>query len=272
MNLNALTDAVYLLSALAFLLGLKLLTATAKRGLFLAAIGLLSATVVTLMDARIERFEYVLAGLALGGFVGIQMAKRSLSSNFLSTTTLFNGFGGLACLLTAWAEFQAHAAGQGLLGGVTLCLTAIFGSIAFSGSAAIWARLEKKIGRSEASKLAGQKYLAKALALAVLIFGALFSMDTVAPEAGRWLALSSVAALILSALWASSLDDVDLKAALALLSSCTGLAVCAAGFVFQNVLLVAVGGLASGGSLALANAICKAENRPISGLKNLFAG
>lgn len=270
MEWNALINAVYLLSALAFVLALRQLVAPAiaRNGLFLAAIGLLAAVIATLMDARVERFEYVLGGLAIGTFVGMRLARNT---KFLPTTSLFNGFVGLACLLTAWAEFHAHAAGQGLLGGVTLCLTAIFGSIAFSGSAAIWAKLEKKISLSERPKFAGQKYLSRALALAVLIFGALFSKDTVAPEAGRWLALSVFFAFILSVLWVNSLDAADLKPALALLGGCAGLAVCAAGFIFQNVLLVAAGGLASGGSLALALAICKAENRPISTLFSSFS-
>jgi NAD(P) transhydrogenase subunit beta len=63
---------------------------------------------------------------------------------------------------------------------------------------------------------------------------------------------------------------MDLKAASALLGSCAGLAVCAAGFVFQNVLLVAAGALASGSGIALTLAICKTENRPAATLKELF--
>jgi NAD(P) transhydrogenase subunit beta len=156
------------------------------------------------------------------------------------------------------------------LGGVTLWLTAVFGSIAFSGSTAIWARLEKKITLSETSGIAGQKYLARALAIALLLFGVFFSKDTVAPEAGRWLALSVAFSVVLSVLWVVSLKEMDLKAASALLGSCAGLAVCAAGFVFQNVLLVAAGALASGSGIALTLAICKTENRPAATLKELF--
>jgi len=271
-DLQLLVNAVYLLSAVAFLLGLKLMSqpASAQRGAFIAAIGLLSAVVVTMMDVRIERFEYVLGGLALGALAGMQVVRREAQGSHLQTLALLNGFVALACLLVAWSEFLVHAAGQGIAGGTTLSLTVLFGSVAFASSVTAWARLGKKIGLPDPIVFAGQRYLAQGLAMSTLFFAIIFSKDTVAPEAGRWLALSTLMALLFGAYRLLSLHSLDVMAGISLSIGYTGLSVCMAGFVFQNVLLVATGALVAGSGLAIALAICNAMNRPAKVLAGGF--
>ncbi len=271
-DLQLLVNAVYLLAAVAFLLGLKLATqsGSAQRGAFIAAIGLLSAVVVTMMDVRIERFEYVLGGLALGALAGMQVVRREAQGSHLQTLALLNGFVALACLLVAWSEFLVHAAGQGIAGGTTLSLTVLFGSVAFASSVTAWARLGKKIGLPDPIVFAGQRYLAQGLAMSTLFFAIIFSKDTVAPEAGRWLALSTLMALLFGAYRLLSLHSLDVMAGISLSIGYTGLSVCMAGFVFQNVLLVATGALVAGSGLAIALAICNAMNRPAKVLAGGF--
>jgi NAD(P) transhydrogenase subunit beta len=271
-DLQLLINAVYLLSAVAFLLGLKLMSqpASAQRGAFIAAIGLLSAVVVTLMDLRIERFEYALGGLALGALAGMQIVRRAEKGGHLQTLALLNGFVALACLLVAWSEFLAHAAGQGIAGGTALSLTVVFGGVAFASSMTAWARLGKKINLSSPLTFGSQRFLAQGLAMSTLIFAIVFSKDTVAPEAGRWLALATLLASLLGAYRLLSLHSLDIMAGIALSVAYTGLSVCMAGFVFQNVLLVATGALVAGSGLAIALAICKAMNRPAKVLAGGF--
>jgi NAD(P) transhydrogenase subunit beta len=130
----------------------------------------------------------------------------------------------------------------------------------------VWGRL---LGKFKPTAFTGQDYLTRAVALSVLLFGGLFAMDTVAPEAYRYFALFVISALALGFLWVASLDDADLKVAPAVMNACAGLSACTLGFIVQNALLVAAGALAAGGGFALALALCKAVNRSF---KEVLAG
>ena len=76
-------QACYLAASVLFILGLRGLTAPdrARRGMQLAAAGMLVAIVGTLIDARIIDFKWIVLGLVIGSGVGaaisIWMPKRS---------------------------------------------------------------------------------------------------------------------------------------------------------------------------------------------------
>lgn len=266
--MNALTNIVYFLSAATFVLGIKLLRhpETAQRGNLIAAVGMVSAVAVTLMDARIGRFEYILIGLVAGALFGLRFARQTPLTDNLPAVALLNGFGGLASLLVAWAEFHAHPAGQGWLGGILLWLATISGGAAFSGSITIWGRMQGKIS----GKLFGwQRYVALAVIFGIAASGFLFSMDTVAPNAYRYFALFAVLSLIFGAIWAVPFEKTDFPVAVSMHNACAGLAACALGFVFQNTLLVAAGALVCGSGVSLAITMLKSASRPPA---NILAG
>ena len=62
----------YLASSVLFILGLKVLSspATARRGMFLAEIGMLMAVVGTLLGHHIITWEWIILGLIIGSVVG----------------------------------------------------------------------------------------------------------------------------------------------------------------------------------------------------------
>jgi len=268
MDLNALTNIVYLLSAVTFVLGIKLMChpETAQRGNLIAAVGIVSAVVVTLMDAHIERFEYILIGLVAGALFGLRFARQTPMTSILPAVALLNGFGGLASLLVAWAEFHAHPAGQGWLGGILLWFAAISGGTAFSGSIMMWGKVQGKIS---GKPFGWQRYVSLAIIFGMAASGVLFSMDTVAPNAYRYFALFAVLSTILGAIWAAPFDKNDFPTAISMLNACAGLAACVLGLVFQNILLVAAGALVCGSGIALALSMLKETTRPAV---NVLAG
>ena len=268
MDLYTLINIVYVLSAVTFILGFKLIShpATAQRGNLIAAVGMVSAVAVTLMDAHIGRFEYILIGLVAGALIGLRLARQTSMTGILPAIALLNGFGGLAGLLVAWAEFHAHPAGQGGFGGFLLWLATISGGATFSGSMTMWGKMQEKIS---GKPIGGQRYISRAIVFGMTASGVLFAMDTVAPEAYRYFALFAVLALILGTVWVASFDKSDFPAAVSILNACSGLSACALGFVFQNTLLVATGALVCGGGIALARSILKETNQPAA---NVLAG
>lgn len=260
MELHTLINTVYLLSAVTFVLGFKLMQypATVRQGNVISAVGMAAAVIVTLMDARVERYEYILTGLVAGTAAGLYAVSRAPLSGLPRLTGLFNGFGGLASGLVAWSEFHAHPAGQGLFGGLLLWLCAVLGYLAFSGSAIAWARTQAWHMGGDPVRFSWLHYLAKAVLLLVVVTGIMFLRDTVAPGAYRYFALFSLLALLLGALIVLPLDSAGIPAANYMLNGYAGLAACSAGFIFQNMLLVGAGALVAASSFRLMLVMCKA--------------
>ena len=98
---------LYLLAAMAFIIGLKRLQSpvTARRGNQLAAFGMLVAIVVTLLVTEIISPWIVVAGLVVGGAVGGFLARTVEMTAMPQLVAAFNGFGGGASALVAAAEF-----------------------------------------------------------------------------------------------------------------------------------------------------------------------
>src|SRR5688572_33356795 len=66
------TQLTYLLAAILFVLGLKSLTRPdqARRGMRMAAVGMLLAIIGTLIQQQIVDYRWIAIGLVLGGLVG----------------------------------------------------------------------------------------------------------------------------------------------------------------------------------------------------------
>ena len=105
---EALLKIFYLAAAVLFIFGIKGLShpRTAVRGNLLAALGMLLAIVVTLTDKRIVSFQIIVAGIVVGGLVGVLMAYRAPMTAMPQVVAIFNGFGGGASALAVGAAFE----------------------------------------------------------------------------------------------------------------------------------------------------------------------
>ena len=72
------THIAYLISAVLFIFGLKLLSSakTARKGNRLASLAMFIAIVVTLFDKQIIDFTYIIAGILIGGAIGAVVARK----------------------------------------------------------------------------------------------------------------------------------------------------------------------------------------------------
>ena len=109
----AIVNFVYILASILFIIGIKMLgkAETARRGNLVSAVGMLVAVVITLFDKKILdcndplSWGLLAGGLLFGGLVGAVMAKRVKMTSMPEMVALLNGFGGLASLLVAAAEY-----------------------------------------------------------------------------------------------------------------------------------------------------------------------
>ncbi|WP_100656915.1 NAD(P)(+) transhydrogenase (Re/Si-specific) subunit beta [Alteromonas flava] len=260
-----LVNAAYILAAILFILGLKLLShpASARKGNGVSALGMLLAVVVTLLDQNIISYHYIVGGMLLGAAIGAWAARTVQMTAMPQMVSLFNGFGGAASLLLAWAvvnEFAVsgeHSNAIFLL--VSLLFTLIVGAITFSGSLIAWAKLGEKI-TTKAVVFTGLRELSLLHLLGMLILGYLFVVE---PHNPLWLWLIIGVALSFG-FWATiSIGGADMPVVIALLNSYSGIAAASAGLAVNNTILIVTGLLVGASGLILTNIMCKAMNRSL---------
>ena len=150
MGIQQLTNIVYLVAAVLFILDLKMLAhpRTAVRGNYLGALGMLLAIAATLMSGRLE-WTTIILGVAIGSAIGAVAALRVKMTSMPELVGLFNGFGGGASVLVAGsaliATFSAVEAGS-VSGGdlqmkIATVASGIIGSVTFFGSYVAFGKL-----------------------------------------------------------------------------------------------------------------------------------
>ncbi|GAH66992.1 unnamed protein product, partial [marine sediment metagenome] len=149
---EAILEFSYLLAAVFFVIGLKLLShpQTARRGNMWAAGGMLLAMITTLVfhknaageGIQLANLVIILLAIATGTIFGSVIARKVQMTAMPQLVSIFNATGGAASALVALIEFS-NPANESTL--VTL-LGLVIGSIAFSGSMIAYGKLDGKVG------------------------------------------------------------------------------------------------------------------------------
>jgi NAD(P) transhydrogenase subunit beta len=149
MGMQDLTNIVYLIAAILFILDLKMLAhpRTAVRGNQLGALGMVLAILATLMSGTWD-WTYIILGIGIGSLIGAVAALKVKMTSMPELVGLFNGFGGAASVLVAGsalvATFNAVAAGSvdgSMQMKVATVLSGIIGSVTFFGSYVAFGKL-----------------------------------------------------------------------------------------------------------------------------------
>ena len=132
--MNVAIELTYVLAALLFGLGLKLLSspATARRGNLWSAFGMFLAVVATLFTQGIIDYRFIVVGIVIGSVIGILAARYVAMTSMPEMVALLNGFGGIASLLVGWAEYHTHQNAD-TSSAITIFLTVLIGGVTFSG-------------------------------------------------------------------------------------------------------------------------------------------
>jgi len=268
MNTN-LVDLIYLISAVFFILGIKGLTKpkTAVRGNMLSAIGMLIAVVITLLDKSIVSYEYIIAGVLVGGAIGGIMATRIQMTSMPQMIALLNGCGGGASLGLAAASYLLTSGGEGyesgIMGGMAVSfvmVTVLIGSVTMTGSLVAFAKLQELIsGQSIGFK--GIKFLNAALFISAITMLGMLCFD---PTNSTLFWGLVAAACILGITIVLPIGGADMPVVIALLNSYSGIAAAAAGFIMGNTVLIVSGSLVGASGLILTQIMCVAMNRSLT--------
>ncbi|MFQ5455569.1 MAG: NAD(P)(+) transhydrogenase (Re/Si-specific) subunit beta [Nitrospirota bacterium] len=268
MNFDLLINIVYILSAISFISGLKMLSspASARKGNIVSSIGMFSAVVVTLLSREIISFQWIIIGVLVGSIVGVAAARLVTMTQMPQMVALLNGFGGIASLLVSWSAYH-HSPDSASFTAATIFLSALIGGVTFSGSLAAWAKLSEIIS-GKAVVFSGQKAVNLLLFISVIVCGIIFSVNPVASY--PIFILIILLSLILGIMGVIPIGGADMPVVISLLNSYSGLAACAAGFVIKNNILIVAGALVGASGIILTTIMCKAMNRSLTNV--LFSG
>ncbi len=258
----ALTDAAYLAASILFVLGLRSLTLPdrARRGMQLAAIGMLLAIAGTLLKREIVSYGWILAGLALGAGIGWPLGTRVPMTAMPQRIAISHMFGAVAATLVGVAEFWHAGRGAAVaqVQMVALGLEVLFGSLTVTGSFLAFGKLQ---GLLPARPLTfpGQNLLS----LSLLGGGiGLFGWLVVAPaHPAAFLAMVGLG-LAFGISLVLPIGGADMPVVISLLNSYAGLASAATGFAIGNEVLIIAGALDGASGFLLSLVMSRAMNRP----------
>ena len=267
MSMAIIINFAYVISAVLFIFGLKMLSspATARKGNLVSSAGMLLAIIVTLLYAGLD-YKWIVLGVAIGTAVGLFAAYRIQMTSMPEMVALFNGFGGIASLLLAWAEYHQNPELSAFIAVVTF-LSAFIGGMTFSGSMVAFGKLSEIIP-GKAVVFRGQHIINATLLLAAAAGAVMLAMD----PAGSYTVFIGIViiALIFGVMSVIPIGGADMPVVISLLNSYSGIAACAAGFVIQNNILIVAGALVGASGIILTKIMCKAMNRSLANV--LFSG
>ncbi len=258
--------AAYLVASVLFIVGIKRLSSpkSARQGNTLAAVGMLLALVVTLLDRAILSYGTIAAGLVLGGVIGTIAARRVAMTAMPQMVALFNGSGGGAAAIVSSLEYLAFArAGVPIpaVASVTILLGAWIGALSFTGSIVAFGKLQGLV-TERAVTYPLQKPINLLLFLGILAVSVWMVMHGApSPVVFAWFAAAS---LLFGVLFVIPIGGGDMPVVISLLNSFTGLATAATGFSLHNYVLIISGTLVGASGTLLTYLMCRAMNRPIT--------
>ena len=264
------SELAYLGAGVLFILGLKGLTSprTARRGNQLAALGMLVATVVVVIDLLVEdaamAWGIVIAGVAVGSLIGAVLAIRVQMTSMPELVAAFNGFGGGASARVAAAAGGAVDGEMANETAITTSLSLLIGAVTLTGSFIAFGKLKGMItGRPIPVGGAVTNGIIAAIAIAF----AVIAVITGEPLA-YWGA--ALVASILGVVAVIAIGGADMPVVISLLNSFSGLAAAMAGFVIGNQALIVGGALVGAAGMILTLEMSVAMNRSLANV--LFSG
>jgi len=259
---DLLTQASYLAASVCFILGLKALTRaeTARRGMQLAAVGMLLAIVGTLIVERIVEYQWIVAGLVVGTVIGYPLGTRVPMTAMPQRIAISHMFGALAATLVGVAEYTHHVGGDALLARpqmAALGFEVLFGALTVTGSFMAFGKLQEFLpGRPITYR--GQNVVnVAAMAGAV----GLWLYLIVVPGATWAFWAMAALALVIGVSFVLPIGGADMPVVVSLLNSYAGLAASATGFAIGNTVLIIAGALDGASGFILSIIMSRAMNR-----------
>ncbi len=260
---------LYVIAFALFIIGIKQGThpTTAKRGNMIAAGGMAIAVFATLIQNVIGNGELIVLGIAIGSVVGVVASRRVQMTDMPQMVALYNGVGGGAVALIAWAEYR-HSIKIGedipLDALIPTLFSMVIGSVSFWGSNVAFGKLQDLIPTGSV-KLPGQQVINGLLLIGVIAGCIILGTRADDPNETIFIAVL-IAAGVLGTLVVLPIGGADMPVVISMLNAFTGLAAAAAGIALDNVVLIVAGTIVGSSGTLLTLEMSNAMNRSISNI------
>ena len=286
-NIGHLVQLSFIAGAALFVVGLHLMNspATARTGNRISATGMVIAIVAEIVfviqgGLGLGNWVLLIGGLALGGGLGLRMARTVAMTSMPQLVSLFNAVGGAAAAVLALNDFIALDGHRVLSGGLpgldgwrTLFIIAdvVIGSVTFTGSLIASAKLMGRIKGQPILIPGGRIFtwllLVAGLSVSIVMILAGAGVVTYDSHVLTLLLLAALAcALIFGVTMVLLIGGADMPVVISLLNAFTGTAVAMAGFVVGNVVLIVAGALVGASGAILTRLMASAMNRSIANI------
>jgi NAD(P) transhydrogenase subunit beta len=264
-------QVAYIAASAAFILGLRGLTKpdTARRGMQLAAMGMLLAVIGTLLNHQIISYDLIIIGLVIGTAIGLPMGLLVPMTAMPQRIAISHMFGALAVTLVGIAEFLHYRdvpGGPGVIKMVALGFETVFGALTITGSFMAFGKLQGFISGRPIT-FPGQKIINAAIFVgAIGLWIYLIATQSGGPAASGDIGIllfgiMTLLALVIGVTLVLPIGGADMPVVVSLLNSYAGLAASATGFAIGNNVLIVAGALDGASGFILSILMSKAMNR-----------
>jgi H+-translocating NAD(P) transhydrogenase subunit beta len=260
----------YLTASVLFILGLRGLTAPdkARRGMQLAAAGMLVAVIGTFLDFRIVSFVWILIGLVLGSGIGAAISIWMPMTAIPQRTAISHAFGALAATLVGISHYDylTRIVGEEIsrVDMAALGFEVMFGALTITGSLMAFGKLQELLPSAPMTYEFQNQSNIILFTVAVLMFIFLiFAPSDWAIHSVVFYGMVLVG-LLVGVLIVMPIGGADMPVVISLLNSYAGLASSATGFALGNNVLIIAGALDGASGFLLSILMSKAMNRSFS--------
>ncbi|MFT7388262.1 MAG: NAD(P) transhydrogenase subunit beta [Candidatus Endobugula sp.] len=261
-----LVNIAYIGAIILFILALSGLSKqeTARKGNLFGMIGMAIALTVTAVGVVTENYALLIGALAIGGSVGLLLAKKVQMTQMPELVAILHSLVGLAAVLVGFANFLSHDMNlQGVektIHDVETYIGILIGAMTFSGSVVAYLKLSGKwSGRP--LMLPARHWLNLSLLILAIGFGVHFVTESALGGGLIPLALMTIVALLFGIHMVAAIGGADMPVVVSMLNSYSGWAAAALGFMLSNDLLIVIGALVGSSGAILSYIMCRAMNR-----------
>jgi NAD(P) transhydrogenase subunit beta len=237
---------------------------TARTGNMQGIVGMGLALVATVFGAVTANIPILVGGLAIGGTIGVVLARRVQMTQMPELVAILHSLVGLAAVLVGFANFMDPATKvtgvEGTIHEIETYLGILIGAVTLSGSVIAFGKLSGRIGGKPLT-LPARHWLNLGLLVIVLWFGRQFLVEAEAGGGLVPLLIMTGVALVFGVHMVMAIGGADMPVVISMLNSYSGWAASATGFMLSNDLLIVTGALVGSSGAILSYIMCRAMNR-----------
>lgn len=267
--MELLVNIAYLLAALGFIIGLKLMgnPSKAKLGNYIAASGMVIAIIASsflIIDGspKITNIVFLFSALTVGTIIGRYMAYNVEMTGMPQLVSLFNAFGGISAMLISLNEaYIIPEAENTILLSFVLAIGAVLGGMSFTGSLVAYFKLSRNVNIGNLRLI---KFLSFFILMVMLL--ELVVYFTVLENGLSFLLFIctlSILSLIYGVVFTIPIGGADMPVLVSFLNAITGVATAFSGIAFNSPIMLIGGILVGATGVFLTFQMCSAMNRSL---------